>query len=535
MLLVRAGEHEMVSRRHARLMQDLMGSATADLALLDAHEWLQRYGGLLDDVRAALDASLAQREDTAIAGALTIASAPLWFRLSEVGEYRDRVQAALDYVRALPQPDLLTAGWLQLALYNALWHTGGSVADMTQACERALETALQFRVGSLEFQARWGLCALNVTRGDYPSALTHAQGLSAYAMQSESEVARNLSHRMLALASFFCGELADARTHAEAAMDVDGATRRNQGNTFQPDARTTAMAILARTLWIEGDARLAMAMAVRCMDEAAALGHAMSLCVALFWICPVAIWAQERAVARAWVDTMLRETQAKGFDYWHEWAQCYDDALRLEEVVDRGAHVREVAGRLAKMDDPRSEMLVTFCDEWVDGRLVARAMRGGGQWSAAEVYRAAGLRHARQGHASEAEALYRRSLDLARAGRGGLGAARGGGAGHAARREGGVGKPLRAGSPGVIQCDCFGRFRLLSIGTQRSNSVCTNFASSSACAARLHSHGACAGHEVGLRDDFVHGLVQAADRIGRRARRHRASTRARPRSRSPAP
>lgn len=414
-LLVRAGEQEMVSRRHARLMQDLMGSATADLALLDAHEWLQRYGGLLDDVRAALDASLAQREDTAIAGALTIASAPLWFRLSEVGEYRDRVQAALDYVRALPQPDLLTAGWLQLALYNALWHTGGSVADMTQACERALETALQFKVGSLEFQARWGLCALNVTRGDYPSALTHARGLSAYAMQSESEVTRNLSHRMLALASFFCGELADARTHAEAAMDVDGATRRNQGNTFQPDARTTAMAILARTLWIEGDERLAMAMAVRCMDEAAALGHAMSLCVALFWICPVAIWAQERAVARAWVDTMLRETQAKGFDYWHEWAQCYDDALRLEEVVDRGAHVREVAGRLAKMDDPRSEMLVTFCDEWVDGRLVARAMRGGGQWSAAEVYRAAGLRHARQGHAAEAEALYRRALGLARA------------------------------------------------------------------------------------------------------------------------
>jgi hypothetical protein len=60
-------------------------------------------------------------------------------------------------------------------------------------------------------------------------------------------------------------------------------------------------------------------------------------------------------------------------------------------------------------------MLVTFCDEWVDGRLVARAMRGGGQWSAAEVYRAAGLRHARQGHAAEAEALYRRALDLARA------------------------------------------------------------------------------------------------------------------------
>jgi predicted ATPase/DNA-binding winged helix-turn-helix (wHTH) protein len=413
-LLARAGEQELVARRHARLMLELLGSAGADQATLDAHEWLLRYGALLDDVRAALDACLAQQEDTAIAGALTVASAPLWFRLSEVGEYRDRVQAALDYLRAQPQPDRLAAGWLELALYNALWHTGGSVADMTEACERALASALEFKVGTLEFQARWGLCALNVTRGDYPSALRHAQRLGAYASESESDVTRNLSHRMLALASFFCGGFADARTNAQAAMDVDGATRRGQGNTFQPDARTTAMAILARTLWIEGDARLAMATAVRCVEEAEALGHAMSLCVALFWICPMAIWAGERATAREWVDTLLRETRAKGFDYWHEWALCYDDALKLDEVSDRAAHIREVTFRMAKMADPLSEMLVTFCDEWVDGRLVARVMRGGGPWSAAEVYRAAGLRHERQGNDAEAEGLYLQALELAR-------------------------------------------------------------------------------------------------------------------------
>lgn len=417
-LMLRAGEQKLVSRRHARVMLELMGSATADLASLDAREWVQCYGTLLDDVRAALDACVAQDEDPDIAGALTIGSAPLWFRLSEVGEYRDRVRAVLTYVQTLPRPDHLAAGWLQLALYNALWHTGGSVADMTQACERALDAALEFKVRTLEFQARWGLCALNVTRGDYPSALQHAEALRAYALQSESEVTRNLSHRMLALASFFCGALAEAQTHAEAAMDVDAAIRHNQGNTFQPDARITAMAILARTLWIQGDMQSAMSTARRCVEEAEALGHAMSLCVALFWICPVAIWAGERTTARAWVDAMLRETRSKGLDYWHEWASCYDDALRLEEfdaAEERKAHIEQVASKALGMDMPRREMLVTFCPAWMDDDLLARAMLGGGQWSAAEVYRAMARREALQGNADRAGSFCRQALELARA------------------------------------------------------------------------------------------------------------------------
>ncbi len=191
-LLVRAGEKDAVSKSHALFMLDLMGIATAELASLDADAWTQRYRGSLDDVRAALDACIGHHDDMTIAGALTVASAPLWFRLSEVSEYRDRVRAALDHVDALKVPDRLTAGRLEIALYNALWHTGGTVPEMTQACERALDCALEFQMKTLEFQARWGLCALNVTRGAYPPALQHAQILSEFASHSTNAVTRNL-------------------------------------------------------------------------------------------------------------------------------------------------------------------------------------------------------------------------------------------------------------------------------------------------------------------------------------------------------
>ena len=413
-LLVRAGEKDRVSKQHALFMLDMMGVATGDLAMLDADAWTRRYSGCLDDIRAALDACIDHHDDMTIAGALTVASAPLWFRFSEVSEYRDRVRAALNHVDALKLPDRLTAGRLEIALYNALWHTGGTLPDMTKACESALACAVEFNAKALEFQARWGLCALNVTRGAYTPALQHAEILSEFAVHSSHAATRNLSHRMLALASHFCGAFDNAKVHAEAAADVDEATRRNHANAFQPDARTTALAILARTQWIQGDSRLAMATAKRCMDEAEALGHGLSLCLALFWICPAAIWAGHRETARVWVDMMLQETRSKGFAYWNAWALCYDDALKLHEVDDRSAHVEVVAAKILAMDEPHQEMLVTFCDEWVGDNVVARAMRGDGQWCAAEVLRAAGRGREREGDSAGAEKLYMAALSLAR-------------------------------------------------------------------------------------------------------------------------
>lgn len=413
-LLVRSGEKDQVSKQHALFMLDLMGVATVDLATLDADAWTRRYGGCLDDIRAALDACIDHHDDMTIAGALTVASAPLWFRFSEVSEYRDRVRAALDHVDALKVPDRLTAGRLEIALYNALWHTGGTLPEMTKACESALACAVEFNAKALEFQARWGLCALNVTRGAYTSALQHAEILSDFAVHSSHAATRNLSHRMLALASHFCGAFEDAKVHAEAAVAVDDVTRRNHANAFQPDARTTALAILARTLWIQGDSRRAMATAKRCMEEVEALEHGLSLCVALFWICPAAIWAGHRERARVWVDTMLHETRSKGFAYWNAWALCYDDALKLEEVDDRSSHVELVAARILAMDEPHQEMLATFCDEWVGDKAVARAKRGDGQWCAAEVLRATGRGRELQGDGAGAEDLYVSALNLAR-------------------------------------------------------------------------------------------------------------------------
>ncbi|WP_326540384.1 nSTAND1 domain-containing NTPase [Pseudorhodoferax sp.] len=410
-----SGERPGAVLQHARLMCDVVDSATADLARLDPHRWAERYPHRLDDVRAALQACIAQHEDTGLAAQLAIASAPLWFRMSLVEEYRDRVLATLAYLQTLEQPAPLPQAWLQLSLYNALWHTGGSVAEMVAACETALAAALAHGVVTLEFQARWGLCALNITRGDYTGAFRHARIVHAAAESSGDPAARNLSHRMHALVRHFCGDFAGSRDHALAASQVDGSVRRGRGNIFQPDARITARAILARTQWIAGQAAQSMATARETVAEAEAEGHALTLCIALFWICPVAVWSGERDAAQSWTERMLQETNARGLRYWHQWAVCYAQALPLHEPAGRAAHIERVLRDMDRFDAPCKEMLVTFCEDWLDTETIARAGRGEGQWSAAEVARALGRRHARQGDQGRALACCTQALETARA------------------------------------------------------------------------------------------------------------------------
>ncbi len=414
--LADAGEAASLRRCHALFMRDLMRAATAELRELTVREWSERYAHRLDDVRSALDACLAPLGDAQIAATLAIESAPLWFHASQIEEYRDRVRATLEAVERMPGADPETATWLHVALGNALFHTLGPTADMGAACERALADALAARSCVLELQARWGLCMWHVGRGDYAPALRHAARVGEIAQASRDPVALNLSHRIAALAHHFHGDFALARENVEAAMRVGsaGLARNARDNVFQIDAPVATNAMLARTLWIQGDAARALRTAASAVAHAGASGNALSLCFALFGACPVALWAGRFGLARKWIRMMLEETQRRGLVFWHRWAQCYSLGLEAATADDREARVRDVAARLADFDPMRREMLVSLCPEWLDEDTLERARRGG-SWSAAEAWRAAAWRSERQDRHEEAQAFCRTAIETARA------------------------------------------------------------------------------------------------------------------------
>ena len=84
---------------HARSHE---GRDGANAEQLSEQAWVDRYAYRLDDVRFALEVCLAEQADAKTAASLVTASAPLWYQVSQVEEYRGRVSAALKLVESSP-------------------------------------------------------------------------------------------------------------------------------------------------------------------------------------------------------------------------------------------------------------------------------------------------------------------------------------------------------------------------------------------------------------------------------------------------
>ncbi|SDZ30712.1 Predicted ATPase [Variovorax sp. YR634] len=413
-LLERSDEHAAMLRHHASYMLDVMKTATAELAQLAEQAWGERYAYSLDDVRFALEVSLVRQPDAGLGAALVIASMPLWFHLSQVAEYRDRVAAALTLVEQQPEPDLESATWLRTALITALLNTRGSNDDLNAVCDQALAGALALKMPVLELRARWGRCTHDMFRGEYAAALRHSQPVLALAQSGEDPAALILSHRVSAMANHFCGKFDVSREHSEASIAISAGAGRTHANMLGPDASVAAMAVLCRTLWVQGDTANALEVAQAAVSRAESLANSLSVCSALYGACPVALWSGETELARRWVALMMEEAQRRGLLGWLRYAEWFQQGLQIATAEDRHPLVREVSARFAAYDAPRREMLVTFCPDWFDDQLIERLAQGEGLWCAAEVWRAAGWRSERRGMTDEAEGFYLRAIETAR-------------------------------------------------------------------------------------------------------------------------
>lgn len=409
--LEKSDERADILQRHALLMVDLMTAATAELPKLAELAWVVRYAHHLDDVRFALEACLSGRSDAKVAAALVKASAPLWFQVSQVAEYRDRVTAVLRLIELQPEPDTEAATWMMNALIIALLHTDGSNPDLNALCDRALAGALSVKVRVLELQARWGRCTHDIFRGEYMAALRHSGTLLAAAESWSDSAALNLAHRVHAMASHFCGQFDAANSHCHAALQMSGNLGRKRSKMVGVDPDVAAKAMLSRTLWIQGEAAQALKTARDAVSHAESVEHAVSLCAALYGACPVALWAGEIELAGTWVQLMMKESRRRGLVGWLRYAEWYFQGLQLSISKNPDCHVREVAGRLSTYDAPRKEMLLSFCPDWLDEAMVARISNDEGLWIEAEVWRAIGCRNEKHGDRAEAETFYLRALE----------------------------------------------------------------------------------------------------------------------------
>jgi len=413
-LLLKSDERPLLLQRHATLMLDVMKAATAALPTLGSDDWIERYGRHLDDIRFVLEAGTTGQVDIHLAAMLTALSRPLWFHMSQVAEYRDRVTAILALVDQQDQPDTEDQTQLLIALVVTLLHADGLNAELGDICKRGLIGAQLLGSHVLELQARWGRCTHDMFRGEYAAAWQQAQLLQSTAQAWSDPVALNLALRVNAMANHFCGRFEEARHHSEASLSLTGDHGPTRSRMVGVDPAVAAMAMLARTQWIQGATMQALDTARKAVTRAEAAGNAPSLCSALYGACPVALWAGEPELAADWIGVMHDQAQRHGLVGWLRYAEWFIQGLELRTAADPAAHVREVLSQLACYDAPRREMLLSFCPDWIDDEMISRIASGEGLWVAAEAWRAMGRRNENLGKPDVAEGFYLQAINTAR-------------------------------------------------------------------------------------------------------------------------
>ena len=400
---------------HAHYMLALLRESEAQPSGQVTTDWPVKHGRSVDDLRAAAAWAFSPAGDTRLGVSLMAWSAPLWFALSLMAEYRSLSERALAAIDAdsgtqVPPEDTMR---LCEALGHALWHTRGGGLAMSDSFNRALAIADQLGATAFRMRCLWGLWLICNTVGDYRGSKRLAEQFGEIVATAPEAGAQLTHERMLSLGLHFYGDQGRARVHAERVLESAVATNHTARNSgFQFDRRVAALTVMARILWLQGYPDQALQRAQEAVDEALSTGHALSLCYAIAnGSAPVAFWAGDITAARRYTALLQQRADERSLYFWQSFGAGYRLLLELIDadckMPSRSALLHPAMGTLLR------ETLCTVQPSLAEATLLARGPSGDGGWCTAELLRLQGDQQLAGGAVAEAEALFQRGVEVA--------------------------------------------------------------------------------------------------------------------------
>ena len=326
-----AGELTALARRHADYFRETLERAEADFLSRSNVDRLATYGGQIDNVRMALDWAFSVDGDKTIAVALTLASVPLWFKLSLMEECRQRVKQAIETADSQPNFDERRKMQLWAAMGSALLYTKGPGPDIESAWTQTLRIAETFSDNDYQLRALWGLLTNLLNNFKIRKGLSLAQQFCDVAAQSTNPNDVLVGRRLVGGTLFFLGNQTAARRHIEDMLDGYSTTGDHSDLIrFQFDQPVRARSTLAEILWLQGFPEQATRMASDNVDYALSTKHAHTVCNSLAQgACPVFLSICDLEKAEHFNALLMDQAVRHGLSRWQAWARCFDSVLAI--------------------------------------------------------------------------------------------------------------------------------------------------------------------------------------------------------------
>ncbi|MBI1172410.1 hypothetical protein GC209_13505 [bacterium] len=403
--------HELteLNRRHANYFESLLERADADWCLMSRAEWIENYGLVLDDARAATDWAWTAEGNTAQAVRLTARLLPLGYQFALMDEMDDRVEKALARASDAVPRQLLAEIRLNVAYSGMRQSRDVELLNTDAALERAIELARESGNLSLQAAPLIKYATHELTLGRYAAGLAYAERAFDALTNSSDDLARLGADRVLAQATNMSGDHTRAVAAARRAIAHPAINIPLNFGTMQVDHRVSMRVVLARSLWLQGFARQAKSVALDALSHARKDGpHAVAVALG-FAACPVAIWSGFDEEAEGMTNDLLQQAERYTLNNWRLWAEIFDMVLARR----RGDLPRDIRPAVSLQADT----LVTFDPDMLDATAMERAMAGLAGWANPEMLRAMALRmlkSTRADRVAAASALLDRAMDEAR-------------------------------------------------------------------------------------------------------------------------
>jgi predicted ATPase/DNA-binding winged helix-turn-helix (wHTH) protein len=355
--------------RHAAYYRRWLEQTGIDCPNLATGEERTPHFAAINNVRAALEWCFGPDGNADIGVGLAAAAAPVFLAMSllpECHRWSERAIFALDDA-ALGGLDEMH---LQAALGVSLMFTRGGRGAARVALERSFSIAGERGDALDQVHLLGPLNMFHLRTGNFTAALQFARSCSAIAATLEDPVAIALAHAILGISLHLRGDLAEARTELEAALDRGPRSQRTTTIYLGFEGKILARAILARNLWLQGHPDQAMACARQAVEEAAAMDHSLTLAIALVWAISVFLWTGELKSAEAYIDMLIARAET------HSMAPylLVGRGFRSEVAIRRGdapAGVEGLRSSLQKLHAAPYELLSTELNLSLAGGLSA--------------------------------------------------------------------------------------------------------------------------------------------------------------------